>query len=541
MTIYEELITRVAKGENFVINFEKGTLKIGNEYLIKDGNYLPRDLGISELPDFTKGVRVDKRVELCRILHNLENLFNIYYHSVPIKVKRSSNKSYFKALPLDKLTDQDLMQPVNRELARAGLEGYMLIAILKGCLYWDEHLMGSWFWQSEKYKDLVILREWLEDSKNCIDKKIQNEQINSEQFKNGQPKQTKEQKQAEMLKQAGIDITNFFMFYSLQNNFSEGDDHLDQNGQGYDSSAQQEKEGDSSAQNGQGYDYLVQQSEEYDSLAQQIKKDGFISNNSLFRRWVMAQMFRMIRYETTLEEFMDGKNGFNTYLKVNYNYDYQFSVIHKELETLNKFLNRGSLSSQEFNLRRLFFTQQVIYDTCCHYAKHLKRQLKKVVCEDYPDDAFYYYQGEYVRAYQFRERILNAVKISLTRMENFSKKDSFHEFYNEFYLFTINFVNRYKLDNKTPKCDSWITAYKSAGAFYTLANLILSHGWFIYISNKPVYGEQAMSYVIGLLYQYSRENKMWKMFYFLIEVIRENYDTQFKNKETRMGVWLPIK
>ena len=126
-------------------------------------------------------------------------------------------------------------------------------------------------------------------------------------------------------------------------------------------------------------------------------------------------------------------------------------------------------------------------------------------------------------------------------MENFSKKDSFHEFYNEFYLFTINFVNRYKLDNKTPKCDSWITAYKSAGAFYTLANLILSHGWFISISNKPVYGEQAMSYVIGLLYQYSRENKMWKMFYFLIEVIRENYDTQFKNKEIRMGVWLPIK
>ena len=183
----------------------------------------------------------------------------------------------------------------------------------------------------------------------------------------------------------------------------------------------------------------------------------------------------------------------------------------------------------------------MVYDTCCHYVKHLKRQLRKVVCENYPDDAFYYYHGEYVKAYQFRERILNGVEIALTRMKNFSKQNSFHEFYNEFRLFKSNFVCMYRIDNKTPKCDSWITAYKSAGAFYTLANLILSHGWFISISNKPVYGEQAMDYVIELLHQYSKENKMYKMFYFLLDVIRENYDTQFKDREIQMGIWLPVK
>ena len=39
MTIYEELIKRVAEGEPFYINFKNRALKIDKEFIIADGVY----------------------------------------------------------------------------------------------------------------------------------------------------------------------------------------------------------------------------------------------------------------------------------------------------------------------------------------------------------------------------------------------------------------------------------------------------------------------------------------------------------------------
>ena len=39
MTIYEELIERVSNGETFHIDFEKQTMKVGKDFLIKNGEY----------------------------------------------------------------------------------------------------------------------------------------------------------------------------------------------------------------------------------------------------------------------------------------------------------------------------------------------------------------------------------------------------------------------------------------------------------------------------------------------------------------------
>ena len=39
MAIYQELIERVDNGETFCIDFEKRNMKVGKEYLIKNGEY----------------------------------------------------------------------------------------------------------------------------------------------------------------------------------------------------------------------------------------------------------------------------------------------------------------------------------------------------------------------------------------------------------------------------------------------------------------------------------------------------------------------
>lgn len=159
-SIYEELINRVYAGQSFRIDLEKRDLIVKGRYLIKNGDSFLRELGCVEIPDFRRVIMADRRTELKHFLLRLETLFQIYQHSVP-KSPNVKKKTYFKALPLDKLTNVDLMANNDREVARAVLEGNVLIAILKGCLYWDEELLGSWYWQSSKYSDLIILKDWI--------------------------------------------------------------------------------------------------------------------------------------------------------------------------------------------------------------------------------------------------------------------------------------------------------------------------------------------------------------------------------------------
>ena len=68
-------------------------------------------------------------------------------------------KSYFKALPVDKLTDYELAYNSNRDFLQAVLEGYILLATLQGWLTWEYE--NQWFWQNQDDKYLVILKNWI--------------------------------------------------------------------------------------------------------------------------------------------------------------------------------------------------------------------------------------------------------------------------------------------------------------------------------------------------------------------------------------------
>ena len=60
------------------------------------------------------------------------------------------------------MTDEELVNGEDRNVAKAKLEGFILCATLAGYLIWDERKMGKWFYQG-KDKDLVILREWIDE------------------------------------------------------------------------------------------------------------------------------------------------------------------------------------------------------------------------------------------------------------------------------------------------------------------------------------------------------------------------------------------
>ena len=149
MTIYDELIKRVYDGETFRIDFEKRTMKVGKEFLIKNGEYN------SERKLICKSER--------NALDVIDGLYNSYKHSLPSERSDNKRRHYFKTLCMDDLADDDLFIAGRREIEQAKLEGYILCNILNGTLTWDETKMGKWFYQSKNDPDLVILRKWIEN------------------------------------------------------------------------------------------------------------------------------------------------------------------------------------------------------------------------------------------------------------------------------------------------------------------------------------------------------------------------------------------
>jgi hypothetical protein len=154
MSIYSELIERVDNGETFCIDFEKRTMKVGKEYLIKNGEtYTTQELFGKLWGDH----------DLHALLYMIRDLYKSYKYSLPSERSDSKRRKYFKALSVDELTDEQLMCAQKRETTQAALEGLILCAVLTGQLVWDEEIMeGSWFYQDKQDSDLVILRSWIE-------------------------------------------------------------------------------------------------------------------------------------------------------------------------------------------------------------------------------------------------------------------------------------------------------------------------------------------------------------------------------------------
>ena len=99
-------------------------------------------------------------VTLTECLAEIEHLYHIYKYSTPSE--NDERKTYFYALPENKMTDAELVLGANRYEAKQNLELYVLTMIVSGILVWDEAAMkGNWFYVGQD-PDLVILRDWID-------------------------------------------------------------------------------------------------------------------------------------------------------------------------------------------------------------------------------------------------------------------------------------------------------------------------------------------------------------------------------------------
>ena len=146
MSVFIDLLDAIDCGKKVHINLVEKTVKINGSEINLEGKELIE----------SKDMDMMFATEPWKIA---EELYARYKRSIP-SITTKTNKPYFHADSVEDLTDNEIAFNAPRDWCQVCLEGYILIAGLSGWLELENE--KYWFWQSKKFKEFVILKEWIQ-------------------------------------------------------------------------------------------------------------------------------------------------------------------------------------------------------------------------------------------------------------------------------------------------------------------------------------------------------------------------------------------
>ena len=164
-----------------------------------------------------------------------------------------------------------------------------------------------------------------------------------------------------------------------------------------------------------------------DPIISELNKGGFINNPELFRRWITAQSWRLLK----------DKHGWTYAVRKTYDIKYVLNQSKRELKLLCKLKEKCPN-----DIRFQFFT---LVD------------LKTIFYELMDFNEWYFYRANNDR----KENIKSQIKLCVT--------------YKELNSLVNDITWKFRSDcSFKPK--AWLNCFKGAGAYYTLQNIIRTHG-----------------------------------------------------------------
>ena len=142
MELYDEIINSVSSGSVFNVDLKKKVLQL-------DKNNVPLD---------NINVNISSSEDMLSTIHKL---FERYKYSVPSERSEGKRRRYFKALKLSEIEYDDFMFGEGRDTAQIKLELYVLLSSIYHKDFWEEIFKEYFFYQSDKDKDLIILKDWV--------------------------------------------------------------------------------------------------------------------------------------------------------------------------------------------------------------------------------------------------------------------------------------------------------------------------------------------------------------------------------------------
>lgn len=316
-------------------------------------------------------------------------------------------------------------------------------------------------------------------------------------------KKTKAQMRLEALKAAGVDVSKYFPL---------GDDQLVK------------------IENGAAVPVDMDDAT-IDAVGKKIVEGGYVNNWKLFRRWVMSQMFHMLR-DTEKDD-----KSFNEVLQ-HKGYEYQWRMLENELYAQVKMSEHGDLDN--VGARNRWFNGDVASDMATDYISKLRKYVDDNLIYNVKKDK----DGNEKKAYKhtckgnpyvrlqnkdiFVSDLEKKVYTPLREIANeMAAVPTYKQLYDAVHKFN---KNRKHLEWNTKQADAFINAYKGSGAYYTMRNLIMFHG------ARFLKGGRKMSEVNSLKELESKaklyDEEGWRMLGVLKQLIKESgIDIQGKMDE----------
>lgn len=255
-----------------------------------------------------------------------------------------------------------------------------------------------------------------------------------------------------------------------------------------------------------------------DIIAEQIIEDGYVRNTKLHRRFVMAQMFQMLRYKS----YNGYDEGYHAYLNDMYGYQYTFDMMLEEVRVLSRLETRDKESFEE---RSHFFTHGVVLNVALDYIEKLKVYVDSLPTKKCKGVPYKTIKGANI----FVEDLDKKLYIPLMNRIMCIRRAAD---YTSLYVHLRDFMrDMIKLPYKTPKSKIWVDAFKGEGAYYTLKNLVMYHDCAIYNKDNVLRKNMAMQELKYKLDEYQGEG--WRMFALMKKVISDN-DFDFKKRMTEI-------
>ena len=241
-----------------------------------------------------------------------------------------------------------------------------------------------------------------------------------------------------------------------------------------------------------------------DPIYELIEEGGHVPERRLFRRWVMAQMFRILR------KMSDYKLNFTQCLQFHC-YEYSWKMLVEEIRVQERLYKAGDI--ENFNERHRFFNETVVLDMMDDYLSDLQKYvdaLKVKHCKGVPYKTI---KGKHI----FVDDILAKVFYPLNSVRGRVKFDTndISDLYYNLKKFNSARVN---LKWETKMSKAFVNAYKAAGAFYTMKNLIMFHGCKFREKGKFV----SKAHSLQILTKHSKGYNDWRLLGIMKEFIEDN-------------------
>ena len=306
-------------------------------------------------------------------------------------------------------------------------------------------------------------------------------------------KKTKAQMRLEALKAAGVDVSKYFPL---------GDDKLIK------------------IENGAAVPVDMDDAT-IDAVGKKIVEGGYVSNWKLFRRWVMSQMFHMLRQ-------MDVCNwSFNQVLQ-HKGYEYQWRMLENELYAQMKMAAHGD--HENAGARNRWFGGFVAADMAYDYINKLRKYVDNNLIYKVKKDA----HGNVKKTYKhtcngnpyIRLQNENIFVADLDRkvynpLRNLANKMATVEDCKDLYNAVREFNKKRKhLAWDTKQADAFIHAYKGSGSYYTMRNLIMFHGARFMKNGRKMSETNSLNELESKAKFYDEEG--WKMLGVLKQLIKDN-------------------